>query len=77
MSEQNNIGNNKRIAKNTMMLYFRMMFMMLIGLYTSRIILDKLGEVDYGIYNVVRNFCCIQFLTKEALYKSIVFCSLK
>lgn len=56
MSEQNNIGNNKRIAKNTMMLYIRMMFMMLIGLYTSRVILDKLGEIDFGIYNVVGGF---------------------
>ena len=48
--------NNKRIAKNTMALYARMLFMMLIGLYTSRVILDKLGEVDYGIYNVVGGF---------------------
>lgn len=48
--------NNKRIAKNTMALYFRMLFMTLIGLYTSRVILDKLGEVDYGIYNVVGGF---------------------
>jgi len=48
--------NNKRIAKNTMALYFQMLFMTIIGLYTSRIILDKLGEVDYGIYNVVGGF---------------------
>lgn len=48
--------NNKRIAKNTLMLYFRMLFMMAIGLYTSRVILDKLGEVDFGIYNVVGGF---------------------
>lgn len=48
--------NNKRIAKNTIALYFRMLFMMVIGLYTSRVILDKLGEVDYGIYNVVGGF---------------------
>lgn len=48
--------NNKRIAKNTLALYFRMLFMMVIGLYTSRVILDKLGEVDYGIYNVVGGF---------------------
>lgn len=56
MSEQNNIGNNKRIAKNTLALYFRMLLMMAIGLFTSRVILDKLGEVDYGIYNVVGGF---------------------
>lgn len=48
--------NNKRIAKNTLVLYSRMLFMLLIGLYTSRVILDKLGEADYGIYNVVGGF---------------------
>ncbi len=48
--------NNKRIAKNTLLLYFRMLLMMFIGLYTSRVILDKLGEVDFGIYNVVGGF---------------------
>ena len=51
-----NKTNNKRIAKNTLLLYFRMLFMMAIGLYTSRVILDKLGEVDFGIYNVVGGF---------------------
>lgn len=51
-----NETNNKRIAKNTLLLYARMLFMMVIGLYTSRVILDKLGEVDFGIYNVVGGF---------------------
>ncbi len=45
--------NNKRIAKNTLMLYFRMLFMMLVALYTSRVVLQVLGVEDYGIYNVV------------------------
>lgn len=45
--------NNKRIAKNTLMLYFRMLFLMAISLYTSRITLNALGVVDYGIYNIV------------------------
>ena len=45
--------NNKRIAKNTLFLYFRMIVVMAIGLYTVRAILDLLGVVDYGIYNVV------------------------
>ncbi|WP_111307970.1 MATE family efflux transporter [Confluentibacter sediminis] len=44
---------NKRIAKNTALLYVRMLFTMSIGFYTSRIILDALGVVNYGIYNVV------------------------
>lgn len=45
--------NSKRIAKNTLVLYVRMLFSMLVTLYTSRIVLDVLGEVNYGIYNVV------------------------
>ena len=46
-------ANNKRIAKNTLLLYVRMLFLMLISLYTSRVILNALGVEDYGIYNVV------------------------
>lgn len=45
--------NNKRIAKNTLLLYFRMLFMMLVSLYTSRVVLNTLGVVDFGINNVV------------------------
>lgn len=45
--------NNKRIAKNTLLLYVRMLFLMLVSLYTSRVILNALGIEDYGIYNVV------------------------
>lgn len=45
--------NNKRIAKNTFFLYIRMFITMLVGLYTSRIVLDNLGVSDYGIYNVM------------------------
>lgn len=46
-------SNNKTIAKNTLFLYFRMMFTMVISLFTSRIILQKLGVDDYGIYQAV------------------------
>lgn len=46
-------GNNKRIAKNTLMLYFRQILTMLVSLYTVRVILDVLGVEDYGIYSVV------------------------
>ena len=45
--------NNKRIAKNTLFLYFRMLFMMVVNLYTSRVVLNVLGVVDFGINNVV------------------------
>ena len=44
---------NKTIAKNTMFLYFRMMITMLVSLYTSRVVLQVLGENDYGLYGVV------------------------
>lgn len=47
------VQNNKRIAKNTLLLYVRMLFMMAVSLYTSRVVLNTLGVVDYGIYNVV------------------------
>lgn len=43
----------RRIAKNTLLLYARMFLMILIGLYTSRVILKALGISDYGVYNVV------------------------
>lgn len=46
-------SNNKRILKNTVFLYFRMLITVFIGLYTSRIILKVLGASDYGLYNVV------------------------
>lgn len=49
----NTAENNKRIAKNTLLLYFRMLFMMVVSLYTSRVVLNTLGIEDYGIYNVV------------------------
>ena len=48
-----NSANNKRIAINTILLYIRMLFTMVISLYTSRVILQVLGADDFGIYNVV------------------------
>lgn len=49
----NQASNNQRIAKNTLLLYFRMLFMMAVSLYTSRVVLAALGVEDFGIYNVV------------------------
>lgn len=46
-------SNNKRIAKNTFLLYVRMLLVMGISLYTVRVVLYVLGEEDYGIYSVV------------------------
>ena len=51
MSEKT--GNNRLIAKNASMLYLRMFISMVIGFYTSRIVLQALGVSDYGIYNLV------------------------
>jgi O-antigen/teichoic acid export membrane protein len=48
-----NISNTRRIAKNTLMLYFRQILIMLVSLYTVRVVLNTLGAEDYGIYNVV------------------------
>lgn len=50
MSEQ---INKNRIAKNTLLLYLRMGLVMVVSLYTSRVLLQALGIIDYGIYNVV------------------------
>ena len=47
------LENNKRIAKNTVFLSIRMLMVLLVSLYTSRIVLDALGVEDFGIYNVV------------------------
>ena len=46
-------ANNRRIAKNTLMLYARMLVGMLVALYTSRVLLNALGVEDYGIYGAV------------------------
>ena len=48
--------NNKRIAKNTLFLYFRQLLVMAVSLYTVRVVLAELGAEDYGIYNVVVGF---------------------
>ena len=50
--QRDSSSNNKRIAKNTLLLYGRMLLMMVVSLYTSRVVLNTLGVVDYGIYNV-------------------------
>ena len=54
--EQSNKANSERIAKNTLLLYIRLIFTMAVGLFTSRVILATLGVDDYGVYNVVAGF---------------------
>jgi len=50
------IVDNKRVAKNTIMLYFRMIILLLIGLFTSRVVLQTLGVENYGINSVIAGF---------------------
>ena len=52
----NQSSNNKRIAKNTIYLSIRMLFVLLLGFYTTRVTLKALGVDDFGIYNVVCGF---------------------
>ena len=49
-------SSNKTIAKNTAFLYIRMLFVMAVSIYSSRIVLNALGVEDYGLYNVVGGF---------------------
>ena len=67
MSEKIEQSNSKRIAKNTLFLYFRTMVVMAVGLYTSRIVLQVLGVEDYGIYNVVGGFVSMFSLLSGSL----------
>lgn len=69
MTEQ--AENTKRIAKNTLMLYVRMLFGMLVSLYTSRVVLQALGVEDYGIYNVVGGVVAMFSLISNSLSSSV------
>lgn len=62
--------NNNRIAKNTMYLYMRMFLIIIIGLFTSRVILDSLGIEDFGIYNVVGGFVTLFTIIRAGLVSS-------
>lgn len=64
-------ANTRRIAKNTVFLYLRMMFAMIVGLYTSRVVLSALGVDNFGIYNVVGGFVAMFSLISSALTSSI------
>lgn len=64
-------ANTKRIAKNTVMLYIRMLLMMAVTLYTSRVILKVLGVDDYGIYNLVGGFVMLFSFISQALTSAV------
>ena len=68
MSENSNksVIDNRRVMKNTVFLYLRMLFVMIISLYTVRIVLREIGVVDYGINNVVGSVVALcSFLTSS------------
>ena len=69
--ELDNAYKSRRIARNTLMLYVRMLFMMFIGLYTSRIVLQALVESDYGIYNVVGGVVAMFAIISGALNAAV------
>lgn len=59
--------NYKRIAKNTLFLYFRMIIIMAVSFYTVRVALDVLGVIDYGLYNLVASFVAIMVFLNGTL----------
>lgn len=62
-----NQDNSKRIAKNTLYLFFRMFLVLAVGLYTSRVVLEILGVKDYGLYNVVGSIVVLFGFLQQAL----------
>ena len=71
MASSNLNANNKRIAKNTLLLYFRLLITMCVGLYTSRVVLNVLGVNDYGVYNVVGGVVAMFSLFTNSLSAAI------
>lgn len=71
MQQVNTSDNTKRIARNTILLYFRTLFTMLVTLYTSRVILNTIGIDDYGIYNVVGGFVAMFAVLSSSLSNAI------
>lgn len=65
------MSSNLKIAKNTLFLYFRMLVMMVISLFTSRVVLATLGVTDYGIYNVVGGVVAMFGLFSGSITNSI------
>lgn len=69
--EQNKTENTKRLARNTIYLYFRSIFCLLLSLYSSRLILKGLGVDDYGINNAVAGFASMFTLVTGSLSSAI------
>ena len=63
--------NSRRIAKNTILLYFRMLVMMVIGLFTYRVIIRSLGVTDYGVYSAVGGVVTMFMLVMNTVSSAI------
>lgn len=66
-----NYEKNKRIAKNTLALYFRMLLLLVIGIYTSRVVLHALGETDLGVYTTVGGFVAMFAMLSNSMSAAI------
>lgn len=67
----NESQNNKRLAKNTLILYARMIFTVGINFYSTRLILANLGVSDYGVYNVVGGFVSMFYMVTSAMVAAV------
>lgn len=64
-------GNNTRIARNSVYMVIRMILVLIVGFYTSRVVLDLLGVVDYGVYNLVAGFVAMFGFLNSSLTNGI------
>lgn len=63
--------NNKRLAKNTLILYARMLFTVGISFYSTRLILANLGVSDYGVYNVIGGFVSMFYMVTATMTQAV------
>lgn len=71
MQSNNIIGGQRKIAKNTIFLYLRLLITIAVSLYTARVVLDKLGVDNYGIYNIVGSIVVSFVFINNALMSAI------
>lgn len=64
-------SDNNRIAKNTLLLYLRMILLFVVSFYTTRVLLQELGIADFGLYNVVAGFVAMLGFMNQSMTNSI------
>ena len=65
------VTDNKKIAKNTLFLYIRMLLLIVVTFYTTRVVLQALGVSDFGLYNVIAGFVSMMAFINTSLSNSI------